>query len=106
VTRGYAGHVPRFEVFNLQAIRAALDHHNGDCPVPARAILLHPVDHGLLGWSELWGLPVLADQRVRIKHVRIDCEGAAWDVETELETMLAGVEFGRAIPRGRAAPSG
>lgn len=73
--------VRRFEVVNLAAIRAALDSHNSSCQTPARAILLNPVDHGLLGWEELWGLPVLPDDRVKVKHGRIDCEAHDWQVE-------------------------
>lgn len=66
----------------------ALDHHNGDCPVPASAILLNPVDHGLLGIGRLWGLRVLPDDRVPPKRCRIQCEGSAWGIENELETYL------------------
>jgi hypothetical protein len=73
-----------FESKNLAAIRAALDHHNKECPVPANAIRLNPVDHALMGWDELWGLPVLADERVPTKRVRIDCDGSAWGIEDEV----------------------
>lgn len=73
---------------NLGAIRAALDHHNHDCPVPATAILLNPVDHGLLGHTCLWGLPVKPDERVRVKKVRIECDGSAWEIEAELAEHL------------------
>ena len=84
----------RFEVVNLLAIRAGLDQHNRTCPVPARAILLNPMDHGLLGWDDLWGLPVLPDDRVKVKHFRIDCEGSAADIERELSD-LTGHHAGR-----------
>ena len=47
---------------------AALEHHNKECPGRANAILLNPVDHALMGWDELWGLPVLPDERVPIKR--------------------------------------
>lgn len=89
-----------FEIANLAAIRAALDHHNGECPVPARAILLHPYDHGLMGWDELWGLPVLPDDRVPVKRVRIDCGGSAWTLDEELETFLQEAP----VPTGPVAP--
>lgn len=69
---------------NVHVIRSAVDHHNGTCPIPARAILLHPVEHGRLGVTSLWGLAVCADERVRIGHFRIDCGGSAWGVEDEL----------------------
>ena len=56
--------VSSFAAKNLGAIKAAVDQHNADCPVPANAILLNPVDHALIDFDELWGLPVLADERV------------------------------------------
>ncbi|MFM8561740.1 MAG: hypothetical protein ACKOH7_03330 [Solirubrobacterales bacterium] len=78
-----------FESRNLAAIRAALDEHNGSCPVPANAILLNPVDHGLMGWDELWGLPVLADDRVPTKRVRIQCDGSAFGIEEEVAEAVS-----------------
>jgi hypothetical protein len=80
--------VTEFEAKNLAAIRRALDHHNKTCPVPASAILLNPVDHALLEWTELWGIPVLADERVPVKRVRIACDGSAWTAEEELEQLI------------------
>jgi hypothetical protein len=79
----------RFELVNLAAIRAALDHHNRNCSVEANAILLNPTDHGLLGWDDLWGLPILPDERVPVKRVRIRCDGSAWRIEDELESYLS-----------------
>jgi hypothetical protein len=78
----------RFEVLNLFAIRIALDRHNARCPLRAQGILLNPIDHGLLGWDRLWGLPVQPDARVAIKRVRVGCEGSAADVDEELEELL------------------
>lgn len=80
--------VSMFEAKNLHAIRAALDHHNKTCPVPAKAILLNPVDHELFGWDELWSLRVLPDERVTVKRVRIDCGGSAWLIESELDVYI------------------
>lgn len=79
----------QFEAKNLAAIKAALDQHNADCPVPANAILLNPVDHELLGWDELWGLPVLADDRVPTKRVRIDCDGSAFGIEDQVADAVS-----------------
>lgn len=79
----------QFTAKNLAAIKAAVDHHNADCPVPANAILLNPVDHELLGFDELWGLPVLADERVPTKRVRIDCDGSAFGLEDEMADAIA-----------------
>jgi hypothetical protein len=78
----------RFEIVNLAAIRAALDHHNNNCSVAATAILLNPFDHGLLGRDDLWGLPILPDDRVPVKRVRIQCGGSAWGIEDELDAYL------------------
>ncbi len=79
----------KFESKNLGAIRAALDGHNQSCPVPGNAILLNPVDHELIGWDELWGLPVLADERVPTKRVRIQCDGSAFGIEDEMADAIA-----------------
>ena len=78
----------RFEFANVQALRSALDGHNSWCPVPARAILLNPVDHALLGFDDLWGVAVIPDERVRVKGIQLDCEASAWDCEAEIETLL------------------
>lgn len=73
---------------NVRAIRTALDDHNGgDCPRPARAILLNPDDHEKLGLHKLWGLPVCACEKQRPRFVRIECDGSAWGVEDELEEL-------------------
>ncbi|HXB16393.1 MAG TPA: hypothetical protein VNV44_11700 [Solirubrobacteraceae bacterium] len=69
---------------NVKVIRAGLDDHNANCPVPARAILLHPSEHAKLDVPTLWGHPVLADERVRLGFFRIDCEASAWGIEREL----------------------
>ncbi len=79
----------KFESKNLAAIRAALDQHNESCPVAANAILLNPVDHELIGWDELWGLPVLSDERVPTKRVRIQCDGSAFGIEEEVTEAVA-----------------
>ena len=78
-----------FESKNLAAIRAALDQHNADCPVPGNAILLNPVDHELMGWDELWGLPVIADERVPTKRVRIQCDGSAFGIEDQVADAVS-----------------
>jgi len=91
--------VSGFESKNLAAIRAALDHHNADCPMPATAILLNPIDHGLIGWDELWGLPVLPDERVPTKRVRIQCDGSAFGIEDEVaEAVSSPTELPVVVP--------
>ena len=69
---------------NIRKIQAGVEHHNRTCGVPARAILMHPTEHAKLGVEKLWGLPICADERVRLGRFRIDCEGSAWRVEDEL----------------------
>lgn len=81
--------VSQFAAKNLAAIKAALDQHNASCPVPANAILLNPVDHALIDFEELWGLPVLADDRVPVKRVRIQCDGSAFGIEDEVADAVA-----------------
>ena len=78
-----------FAAKNLGAIKAAVDQHNADCPVPANAILLNPVDHALIDFDELWGLPVLADERVPTKRVRIQCDGSAFGIEDEFADAVS-----------------
>jgi hypothetical protein len=82
--------VSDFEIKNLIQIRVGLDRHNENCPAPARAILLNPVDHQLMGFNNLWGVPVLPDDSVPVKRVQIDCEGSAERIEEELADHLEG----------------
>ncbi|PZR66255.1 MAG: hypothetical protein DLM63_09890 [Solirubrobacterales bacterium] len=49
-----------------------------------KAILLNPGNHELFGWDELWGIPVLPDERVAAKRFRIDCDGSAFGIEEEV----------------------
>lgn len=79
----------RFHVRNLVAMRRALDVHNATCDEPARAILLNPIDHALLGWDFLWGLPVLPSDEVRVKRIRIDCAEDTRETERELPEQSA-----------------
>lgn len=46
---------------------------------------MHPNERVKLGVEKLWGLPICADERVRLGRFRIDCEGSAWRVEDELD---------------------
>jgi hypothetical protein len=73
----------------LAFVRAGLDHHNQTCPMTPRAILLNPGNHELFGWDELWGIPVLPDERVAAKRFRIDCDGSAFGIEDELAEAVS-----------------
>ncbi|MGI8727754.1 MAG: hypothetical protein ACR2K6_08785 [Solirubrobacterales bacterium] len=78
----------KFEVTNLIAMRKALDRHNSRCPMEAEAILLHPYDHGVMGYDALWGIPVVADDSVPVKRCRIRCDGSAATIDEELSDYL------------------
>jgi hypothetical protein len=84
--------VTAFEAKNLIAIRVALDRHNAVCPMEAEAILLHPYDHGVMGYDRLWGIPVVADADVPVKRCRIKCDGSAETIDQELSECLRGPE--------------
>jgi hypothetical protein len=87
----------------LAFIRAGLDHHNETCPMTPKAILLNPGNHELFGWDELWGIPVLADDRVAPKRFRIDCDGSAFGIEDEVAQEIAArtpVEQPLVVPLG------
>jgi hypothetical protein len=73
----------------LAAIRAGLDHHASSCPMTPKGILLNPGNYELFGWDELWGVPVLPDDRVAPKRFRIDCDGSAFGIEDEVAEAVA-----------------
>ena len=82
----------------LAFIRTGLDHHAGTCPLAPRAILLNPGNHELFGWDELWGIPVLPDERVAPKRFRIDCDGSSFGIEEEVaEAVGAGAPAGEPL---------
>jgi len=72
----------------LAFIKAGVDHHNASCPMAPRAILLNPGNHELFGWDEIFGIPVLADDRVAPKRFRIDCDGSAFGIEDEMAATV------------------
>ena len=57
-----------------------------------RAILLNPGNYELFGWEELWGVPVLPDDRIAPKRFRIDCDGSAFGIEEEVADVIAAQE--------------
>jgi hypothetical protein len=71
----------------LEFIRRGLDDHAKNCPMQPRAILLNPGNHELFGWDELWGVPVLADERVAPKRFRIECDGSAFGIEEKVAEL-------------------
>lgn len=81
----------------LAFIRAGIDHHNQTCPMTPRAILLNPANHELFGWDELWGIPVLPDERVAPKRFRIDCDGSAFGIEDEVQEAIGADQPGEPL---------
>lgn len=79
----------QFDIKNLIAMRVALDAHNSTCDDPPISFSLNPVDHGLLRFDELWGLPVLPDPDVKVKRFRINCEFSETSREREFPEPLA-----------------
>jgi hypothetical protein len=92
--------VASLEAEMLAFIRAGLDDHNATCPMPAQAILLNPANHELFGWDELWGLPVLPDDRVAPKRFRIQCGGSAFGIEEEIEQTVGAPTEPLVVPAG------
>ena len=76
----------------LAHVRRGLDHHASTCPLAPRAILLNPGNHELFGWDELWGIPVLPDDRIAPKRFRIDCDGSAYGIEEEIAEAISAPE--------------
>lgn len=87
----------------LEFVRKGVDHHAETCPMAPRAILLNPGNHELFGWDELWGIPVIPDDRVAPKRFRIDCDGSAFGIENELAEMIR-VEQPAELPMAPAGP--
>ena len=83
--------VSSLEAEMLEFIRRGIDHHAESCPLAPRAILLNPGNHEMFGWDELWGIPVLADERVAPKRFRIDCDGSAFGIEAEVAEVVENV---------------
>jgi hypothetical protein len=51
-------------------------------------LLLNPADHAQLGIPYAWGIPLIADERQRRGYFRVDCEGSAWQIESELAAFV------------------
>jgi hypothetical protein len=77
--------VSNFLTKNLVAMRSALDHHNRTCGDLALAFWLNPLDHALLGFDELWGVPVRADERMGSKDFHLACmsDPVEWSEECD-----------------------
>jgi hypothetical protein len=61
------------EIEMLENLRAAHEVHAAECRQTPKAVLFHPGNHQLIGWDEIFGLPVLPDERVEPKRFRLLC---------------------------------
>lgn len=77
--------IRQFHVKNVLAMRRALERHNSRCPAPATSFRLNPIDFELMGFDWLWGVELIPDSTVPVKHFRLECEGSAVGIEEILE---------------------
>lgn len=68
----------------LAHVAAGIAHHDETCVMPARAILLNADNYELLGWTEVFGLPVEPRDDIPPKRFRVDCPGSAYGIENEI----------------------
>jgi hypothetical protein len=61
------------EAKNLEAISAAIDHHNASCEWPAVGVELNPFELERLGWDVIRGLPVRENPELGTGRFRIVC---------------------------------
>ena len=82
---------------NLEAISAAIDKHNAECPFPASEVRMNPFEVERLGWEEIRGLPVVGDPAISTGRFRIVCsrEGEGAGIE---EVEAIGQEIGVGAP--------
>ena len=61
------------EAKNLEAISKAIDQHERACEYPTLAVLMNPYEVERLGWEEIRGVPVRADEKIGTGRFRIVC---------------------------------
>lgn len=71
------------QVEMLANIRREWEKHDRECARPPKAILMHPGNFQLIGWHEVFGLPVLPDERVEPKRAKLLCGVGAGGYCTE-----------------------
>jgi hypothetical protein len=82
------------EAKNLEAIKKAVDQHAANCPFPAIEIAMNPYEVERLGWTELFGIPVVGDDKLGTGRFEVRCErdktGSGHEVkEEEKDAALA-----------------
>ena len=95
----YVGRVSKPEAKNLEAISKAIDHHNATCEYPAVAVAMNPFEIERLGWEQIRGLPLVADDSLGTGRFRIVCSR---DMEGEgiEEAEALGIPIEVAVPSG------
>jgi hypothetical protein len=76
------------EAKNLEAISAAIDHHNATCEYPAVAIRMNPFEVERLGWDTIRGLPIEPDPNQGTGSFEIVCARDQLE-ETEVVEAVA-----------------
>jgi len=71
------------EAKNLEAISKAIDQHNLNCPFPAAEVRMNPFEVERLGWEEIRGVPIRADDKVGTGRFEILCAGDGDEPELE-----------------------
>lgn len=71
------------EARNLEAISKAIDQHERACEYPTLAILMNPFEVERLGWEEIRGVPIRADDKVGTGRFEILCAGDGDEPELE-----------------------
>jgi hypothetical protein len=95
--------VSQAQAKNLEAISRAIDQHNSNCPFPAAEVRMNPFEIERLGWEEIRGLPLVADESLGTGRFRIICSR---DVEGEgiEEAEALGIPVEVAVPSGTPKP--
>lgn len=84
----------RSDAKNLEAICRAIAHHNSACDFPATAILMNPFEVERLGWEDVMGVPVHADENISTGRFEIFCDGQDNDLDhaEEVEEVVDAVQ--------------
>jgi hypothetical protein len=92
---------------NLEAISAAIDQHNRNCPYPAAEVRMNPFEVERLGWDEIRGLPVVPDPEIGTGRFRIVCsrDGEGDELE-EVEAVAEPIEVATQVPGRGIEPPG
>jgi hypothetical protein len=89
------------EAKNLEAISKAIDQHERSCEYPTLAVLMNPYEVERLGWEEIRGVPIRADEKIGTGRFEILCAGDGEDSELEESVeAIAETEVPLVVPVG------